>query len=67
MLTHKAWILRDGRSKVHNWYRLLFKDVRLLTVDKHSYGSRDVLAGALGLLKVQGRILRTILNYLLTC
>lgn len=47
MLTHKAWIPRDGRSNVNNWYTQLFKDGRLLTVDKHSHGSRDVLAGAL--------------------
>lgn len=46
VLTHKAWIPSDGRSNVNNWYRQLFKDGRLLTVDKHSHGSRDVLPSA---------------------
>lgn len=45
--THKVWVLRDGRAKVSIWRERLFKDVTLLTVDKHSLGSRDVLPGAL--------------------
>lgn len=45
--THKVWVLRDRRAKVSICRERLFKDVTLLTVDKRSHVSRDVLPGAL--------------------